>query len=155
MDDKTIKPTPVRHQIHVNLPPAKAFELFTAGMGTWWPKAYSLGSAPMKDVILEPGVGGRWIQRGQDGSECQLGKLLQWEPPARFVLAWQISGSWQYDPDLVTEVEVRFVADGSGTRVELEHRNLERFGAHLETMRAAIDGTRGWPALLASYAEAA
>ncbi len=155
MNESTITPAPVRKSIRVNAPVAKAFEVFTAGMSRWWPKGYSIGKSPMKDVILEPGVNGRWIERAEDGSECILGRVLAWEPPARFVLAWQISGEWTYDPDLVTEVEVRFIADGGGTRVELEHRNLERFGAHAEAMRTAIDGPRGWPAFLELFKVAA
>jgi uncharacterized protein YndB with AHSA1/START domain len=155
MTEPTIQPAPVRKSIRVNAPVAKAFDVFTAGMARWWPRGYSIGKAPMKEVILEPGVNGRWIERGEDGSECVLGRILAWEPPARFVLAWQISGEWKYDPALVTEVEVRFVADGTGTRVELEHRNLERFGAHAAAMRAAIDEPRGWTTFLELFKAAA
>ena len=101
---------------------------------------------------MEPRAGGRWYERGEDGSECQWGRVLSWEPPARVVLAWQINAQWQYDPDFETEVEIKFIADGTGTRVELEHRDLERYGEQAETMRATFDSDGGWNGLLAAFA---
>jgi uncharacterized protein YndB with AHSA1/START domain len=109
----------------------------------------------MKAAIIEPQVGGRWFERGEDGSECEWGHVLAWEPPARLVLAWQIDSQWRFDPTLLTEVEVRFIPDGDGTRVELEHRNIEHFGNQAEAARVALDSPMGWSGLLESYAASA
>ena len=153
MTSRTIAPAPVRKKIVVKATPDNAFKIFTEGMSGWWLKDKSIGSAPQKEVVLEPRVGGRWFERGEDGSECSWGCVLAWEPPTRLVLAWQINGSWQFDPALVTEVEVRFVAEGPRlTRVELEHRNIDRFGEQASAIRAAFDSEQGWPSLLASFA---
>jgi uncharacterized protein YndB with AHSA1/START domain len=148
----TITPAPIRKQVRVKAPPARAFEIFTAGMDRWWLKTHSISAtkSPIKDIVMEPREGGRWYERGEDGSECQWGKVLAWEPPVRVLLAWQISSQWQFDPNLVTEVEIRFTPDGTGTKVELEHRHLERLGDAAETMRQAFE--RGWGALLEEFA---
>lgn len=148
----TISPAPIRKQIRVKAPPARAFEIFTAGMSRWWLKDHTINptKSPMQDIVMEPREGGRWFERGEDGSECDWGKVLSWQPPARVLLAWQITGKWQFDPNLITEVEIRFTPDGSGTKVELEHRHLERLGDAAETMRSAFD--RGWMALLEEFA---
>ncbi len=149
---RTITIAPVRKTIRVSASPARAFEIFTAGMSRWWPPTHTILKVAPKDYILEPRVGGRWYQVGIDGSECETGKVLVWEPPGRLVLAWQITPEWTFDPDLITEVELRFVAEGDGsTRVELEHRNLERVGENAETIRAAVDAPGGWTAILESY----
>jgi len=150
-----ISPAPVRRSVKVNAAPQKAFRVFTSGMGKWWPKQHSLNTkSAQQDVIVEPHAGGRWYERSEDGSECEWGRVLTWEPPTRVVLAWQINGNWQYDRDFETEVEVRFVADGSGTRVELEHRNLERFGDKADEIRAAFDSPEGWNGGLQLFAKA-
>ena len=155
MTTTTISPAPVRRSVKVNAAPQKAFDVFTSGMGKWWPKQHSLNSkSPQQDVIVEPHAGGRWYERSEDGSECEWGRVLTWEPPARVVLAWQINGNWQYDREFETEVEVRFIADGSGTRVELEHRNLERFGDKADEVRAAFDSPEGWNGGLQLFAKA-
>ena len=101
---------------------------------------------------MEPRVGGRWFERGEDGSECEWGRVLAWEPPARLVLAWQVDAQWRFDPDFITEVEVRFIPEGDATRVELEHRNIERFGAQAEATRSALDSPDGWSGLLERFA---
>jgi uncharacterized protein YndB with AHSA1/START domain len=148
----TIMPAPIRKQLRVKAPPARAFDIFTAGMSRWWLKTHTINptKSPMTDIVIEPREGGRWFERGEDGSECQWGKVLAWEPPARLLLAWQITSQWQFDPGLVTEVEVRFTPDGSGTKVELEHRHLERLGDAAEAMRTAFEG--GWGRLLEEFA---
>jgi uncharacterized protein YndB with AHSA1/START domain len=151
----TITPAAVRRSILVQATPARAFELFTIGMGRWWPANHTIGKSPQAAVVMEPRVGGRWYERGADGSECDWGRVLAWEPPGRVLLAWQLDGTWLYDPAFVTELEIRFVAEGEGTRVELEHRNLERFGEQMAKVRASIDSDEGWPGLLARYAAAA
>jgi len=156
MTTTIIRPAPVRKSIVVKADAAHAFEVFTARISNWWPRSHSVGASPQTSVVMEPRSGGRWYEIGQDGSQCIWGKVLAWEPPSRLLLAWQISGDWKYDPDLVTEVEVKFTSLGGGeTRVELEHRNIERFGDKAETMRSAIDSEGGWSAIVKLYAEAA
>lgn len=151
---RTVTVAPVRKSIRVRVVPERAFETFTQGMGRWWNKQYSINSSPIQDVVVEPRAGGRWFERGEDGSECQWGKVLAWEPPSRLVLAWQITPSWNYDPDLVTEVEIRFIADTVGTRVELEHR-LDGYGAAAEDMSKVFDAPHAWEGLLESFAQGA
>lgn len=146
-----VTPPPVRKSVVVRASPEHAFAVFTASMGRWWLKTHKIGPAPLKDVVIEPRTGGRWFERDEDGSECDWGKVLVWEPPRRLVLTWQIGADWKFDPDFATEVEVNFIAAGKAeTRVELEHRHLERFGERAEQLRAAFDG--GWPTLVESFA---
>ena len=96
-------------------------------------------------VILEPRTGGRWYEVGVDGSECDWGHVVAWEPSTRLVLAWQIGADWKFDPQLVTEVEIRFVDLGDNrTRVDLEHRDLDRFGDSADDMRAGLGSPGGW-----------
>jgi len=148
-----IQPAPVRKSVTVKAPPSRAFEVFTSGIGRWWPKSHHISAADLQTVIIEPRLGGRWYELAVDGAECEVGKVLVWDPPERVVLAWQLTGDWKYDPELVTEVEVRFIAEGEGfTRVELEHRDLERFGDRAEATRAQIDGPSGWGGLLQLFA---
>jgi uncharacterized protein YndB with AHSA1/START domain len=77
----------------------KAFAFFTESFGSWWPAEYHIGQADMADAVLEPRKGGRWYERGTDGSECDWGRVLAWEPPHRLVVTWQVNGQWQYDDD--------------------------------------------------------
>lgn len=150
---QAILPAPVRRNFAVKAAPARAFETFTARMSAWWPKTHSINRATtMADIVVEPRSGGRWYERGADGSECQWGRVLVWEPPARLVLAWQLDASFRFNPDIVTEVEVRFLPDGAATRVEFEHRNLDRLGADAEKARGQIDGPGGWTAILELFA---
>jgi len=152
----TVMPAPVRRSVRVNAPRERAFEVFTAGIGRWWPKSHHIGAADLDTLVIEPKAGGRWYERGVDGAECEIGKVLVWEPPARLVLAWQLTADWKYDRSLITEVEVRFIADGAGaTRVELEHRDLERYGDRTDAFRQQIDSPDGWNGLLQLFAQAA
>jgi uncharacterized protein YndB with AHSA1/START domain len=152
----TIHPAPVRKSITIKADAARAFEVFTGRIERWWPRSHSIASTPRKELVLEPKVGGRWFEIGEDGSQCEWGKVLAWEPPARVLLAWQINGDWKYDPELITEVEVTFTPlDDGTTRVDLEHRNIERFGDKIEPMRAAMDSPDGWSGILKLYAELA
>jgi uncharacterized protein YndB with AHSA1/START domain len=145
-----IRPAPVRQSIAVKASQARAFEVFTRDIAKWWPASHHIGKAEMKAPMLEPCAGGRWYETGVDGSTCEWGKVLVWEPPARLVLAWQISADFKYDPNLVTEVEVTFTDAGNGmTRVDLEHRNLERFADKAESFAASV--TSGWGLLLGLY----
>jgi len=154
--NQTVIPAPVRKRVRVNAPPERAFEVFTAGIGRWWPKSHHIGASDLDAPVIEPKAGGRWYERSVDGAECEIGKVLVWEPPARLILAWQLTADWKYDRNLVTEVEVRFIPDGAGaTRVELEHRNLERYGERADVFRGQIDSAGGWSSLLQLFAEAA
>jgi uncharacterized protein YndB with AHSA1/START domain len=147
---------PVQRQVVVPAAPDRAFDVFTAGMTRWWPKEHHIGSAPIDEIVIEPREGGRWFTRHQDGSETSTGYVAAWDPPSRVVLTWQISADWEFDASLITTVEVRFTQDGPDrTLVELEHRDLERFGAESERMREMFDGPSAWAATLAAYAEAA
>jgi uncharacterized protein YndB with AHSA1/START domain len=154
--NKTIVPAPVRKSVRVGAPPERAFKVFTAGIGRWWPKSHHIGAADLDFQVIETKAGGRWYERGVDGSECDIGKVLVWEPPTRLVLNWQVSADWAFDPGLITEVEVRFIADGANsTRVELEHRNLERYGERADSYRATIDSPEGWTGILQLFKQTA
>lgn len=142
---------PIRHAVHVKAAPPKAFEIFTGQIGRWWPKGNGVGAKPLVEVVLEPRVGGRWVERDADGHETQWGQVLVWAPPGRLVLAWQLNREMRFDPDLITEVELTFAAaDGGGTDVRLEHRNLERFGQDGAKWIASIGG--GWSQKLGEFA---
>jgi uncharacterized protein YndB with AHSA1/START domain len=142
----------VKKQVFVKTTPERAFEVFTTEMSTWWPLAtHHISKIDAKNAVIEPFVGGRWFERGVDDSECDWGTVLAWDPPARLVLAWQISADWQHDKALMTEVEVRFTAENGGTRVDLEHRLLRNFGPRAEEMRGIFDSQGGWNGMLAAY----
>ena len=144
---------PVRTEVRVAVPPARAFEAFTAEFSAWWPlDSHHIGAGDAAEGILEPRTGGRWYERGVDGSECEWGRVLAFEPPRRLLLQWSIDADWRYDPGLHTEVEVTFEPDGDGTRVRLEHRNLEAFADRAAEVRAAVGSDGGWPGLLERYA---
>ena len=147
----TIRIAPVRKTVRVATGPERAFELFTAGMKRWWPEGHSLLGEPVVAIVVEPQAGGRWFERGESGREYEWGKVLSWDPPGRVLLAWQLDTQWQYDKDLLTELEIRFVADGDGTVVELEHR-LDGYGAAAEQMKAALEGPDAWEGILNGYA---
>jgi uncharacterized protein YndB with AHSA1/START domain len=147
-----VRPAPVRKSIHVKAPPEHAFDVFANGIGRWWPKTHKIGQADLERPVIEPRDGGRWYELDVDGSECEIGKVAIWDPPSRLVLVWQLTPEFVFDPQLITEVEVIFTPEGSGTRVDLEHRNLERMGEKAETMRESVGGPGGWPALLELFA---
>jgi len=147
---KSISIASVRKTVIVDATPQRAFEVFTAGIDRWWPKAHALGAAPLRESIIEPFVGGRWYTKFEDGSEVVVGHIRVWQPGERLVFSWEISAKWQPEArvELASEVEVRFMPASEGcTRIELEHRDFERMGAtDGETMRNSVDG--GWPAIL-------
>ena len=143
---------PIVQSVEVKAPPARAFELFTHQMGAWWPHGKTIGKNPHAAIVVEPKDGGRWFERDAEGNETQWGKVLAWQPPGRLLLAWQLSTTWAFDPQLITEVELSFAAlPNGGTRVTLEHRNLERFGTDAEKHAASIRG--GWPTLVGLFAQ--
>jgi uncharacterized protein YndB with AHSA1/START domain len=152
-----IDPNKITKTVNVQATQDVAWRVFTEKMAAWWPLAhYKIGSAKAVDAVIEPRVGGRWFERGEDGSTCQWGSVIAWEPPSRLVLTWDVSADWKYDPALNTEIEVRFIAEGkSQTRVELEHRHLERYGVRREEMRRIYDTEGDWGRLLQAFAAVA
>jgi uncharacterized protein YndB with AHSA1/START domain len=154
MTAPTDSTAPVRKSITVKASPERAFEIFTEGIDTWWPRSHHIGKSPMKKSIVEGRVGGRCYSEQIDGTECDWGQVLVWEPPHRFVMAWQVSPTWQYEPDLTksSEVEVIFSPEPGGfTRVDLEHRHFERHGEGAGSMRAGVDTPNGWNGMLQLY----
>ena len=146
-----IKIAPVRKSIRVNAEPARAFEVFTAGLGRWWPRDKGIGKLPMKSAIMETRLGGRWYELADDGTQTNVGRIIVGEPPQRFVITWDINSKWKPDTTISSEVEVKFIPDGiNGTRVELEHRKFEQMGPEQgETMREHVDS--GWPGMLERF----
>ena len=153
-DARLITIAPVRTSIRVNTRQARAFEVFTAGLDRWWPKEHFIGPSPVKKSAIEPRVGGRWYETGEDGSETTVGHILVWDPPRRFVMSWEISSNWEPEPGGGTEVEVRFTAQGEDvTLVELEHRLFERLGTEGGTkIHDSVE--RGLPGILELFKHA-
>jgi uncharacterized protein YndB with AHSA1/START domain len=146
---------PVRKSITVKASPEHAFEVFTAGFDSWWPRGHHIGKSPMTRAIIEGRAGGRCYAEQADGTESDWGQVLTWDPPRRFVIAWQINLKWEYEPDLAksSDVEFSFTPLGDGrTRVDLEHRHLSRHGAGFEEMRKGVDSPDGWGTLMELYA---
>ena len=153
---ETVQNILVRKRIVVEAPRPFVFDFFTSRQNEWWPRPHHIGGKEPFTAIVEPHTGGRWYERADDGSECNWGKVLVWEPPARVVLSWDIGADWQYDPLLGTEVELTFVAEGpERTLVMLEHRKLERYADKAELMRAMFDSDDAWLATLKAFAEGA
>ncbi len=146
----------VRREIVVNTPIAHAFATFVERFGDFKPKEHNLLGAPITTTTFEPQVGGHIIDRAEDGSECRWARVLVYDPPDRVVFSWDISPYWQLesDPSHASEVEVRFVAESAErTRLELEHRNIDRHGPGWEGLREGVEGDGGWPLYLARYAD--
>jgi len=148
--------TSIRTQIVVEAPIERAFAVFTEDFGSFKPPEHNLLSVEIAETVFEPQVGGHLYDRGVDGSECRWARVLAYEPPDRVVISWDISPHWQIeaDPSKTSEVEVRFIAESPDrTRVELEHRNLDRHGDGWEGVREGVAGDGGWPTYLSRYAE--
>jgi hypothetical protein len=145
----------VAKTIVVEVPRVQAFAFFIR-QEAWWPvQTHHLAEPPGETVILEPFVGGRWFERWHDGRECDWGTVLIWEPPRRIVVTWQVGPGWIYEPDrsMASEIEVRFLAESpQRTRIEFEHRHLERYGEQAERMRAILDAPGGAAGVLQAYA---
>jgi uncharacterized protein YndB with AHSA1/START domain len=147
-------PAVVSRQIIVAAPIDRAFEVFTARFGDFKPPEHNLLGAPIVETEFEPRVGGHIVDRGADGRECRWARVLAYEPPNRVVFSWDISPQWslEADPDNTSEVEVRFVAESDHrTRVELEHRNIDRHGPDWAAVSDGVGGGRGWPLYLERY----
>jgi uncharacterized protein YndB with AHSA1/START domain len=137
----------VRESILVEASAERAFSVFTDGIASWWPEDHHILQAELAEMVFEPHVGGHVYDRGVDGSECRWARVLAYEPPHRLVFSWDIRLDWQIesDPAKTSEVEVRFIPEASDrTRVELEHRHLERHGDGWENMRDAVGSPDGW-----------
>ena len=146
----------IRTSIVVEAPIERAFSVFTEDFGDIKPREHNMLGVDIAESVFEPRAGGHIYDRGVDGSECRWARVLAYEPPNRVVFTWDISPHWQIETDLekTSEVEVRFIAETPGrTRVELEHRNLDRHGDGWEGMRAGVDSGDGWPLYLARFAE--
>jgi uncharacterized protein YndB with AHSA1/START domain len=147
--------TSVQTSIVVEVPIERAFSVFTDEIGSWWNPEHHILDAELAEMVFEPRVGGHVYDRGVDGSECRWARVLAYEPPNRVVFSWDINPQWQLETDLerTSEVEVRFVAEEPDrTRVELEHRNLDRHGEGWERMRDAVGSDEGWPVGLRDFA---
>jgi uncharacterized protein YndB with AHSA1/START domain len=148
--------TSIRSSIVVEAPIEQAFSVFTEDFGSFKPREHNMLSVDIDETVFETHVGGNIYDRGVDGSECRWARVLAYEPPDRVVFSWDISPQWQIetDPGRTSEVEVRFIAEAPDrTRVELEHRNLERHGEGWEGVREGVGGDGGWPLYLARFAE--
>jgi uncharacterized protein YndB with AHSA1/START domain len=148
----------IQTDIVVDVPIERAFRVFTEDFDRIKPRDHNLLAVDIAESVFEPRVGGHIYDRGVDGSECRWARVLVYEPPERLVFTWDISPQWQLESDLdrASEVEVRFVAEtAERTRVELEHRNLNRHVEGWETVRESVAGDQGWPLYLRRFAEAA
>jgi uncharacterized protein YndB with AHSA1/START domain len=145
----------VRRSIVVDAPQDRCFETFV-NMTSWWPLAtHTIGEAPARASIVQTRAGGRWYGVDKNGDEHEIGKVLAYEPPHRLLLSWEISCAWKHDENVASEIEVRFVPESPArTRIELEHRNLEVYGADAETARDTYEGDGAWTYVLAAYAKA-
>jgi uncharacterized protein YndB with AHSA1/START domain len=147
---------PVRTSIVVQAPIAKAFEVFTADIGSWWPETHHILEGELAEMVFEPRAGGHVYDRATDGSECRWARVLAYEPPDRVVFSWDINLQWhlESDPERTSEVEVRFIAEtDTRTRVELEHRGIERHGEGWEAMHESVGSPEGWGGGLRAFAQ--
>ena len=148
--------TSVKHSIVVEAPLARAFKVFTEKFGSFKPAEHNLLAVQIAETVFEPRVGGYLYDRGIDGSVCRWARVLAYEPPNRVLLSWDISPQWQIetDPKKTSEWEVRFTAETAHrTRVEIEHRNLERHGEGWQSVRDGVGGDQGWPLYLRRFAD--
>lgn len=151
-----ISPASVKQSVVVEAPIEHAFKVFTEQFGSFKPREHNMLAVPIAETVFEPRVGGHIYDRGVDGSECRWARVLAYEPPNRVLLSWEISPRWQIetDPEKTSEWEVRFTAETAHrTRVELEHRKLDRHGDGWQGMRDGVASDQGWPLYLRRYAD--
>jgi uncharacterized protein YndB with AHSA1/START domain len=150
--------TTYRTTVTVQAPIERAFKVFTDGFDTWWPRSHHIGTPEMAEAVLEPRLGGRWFERGVDGSECDWGQVLAWEPPAHVAVSWQIDGEFKKDDDTshASRVDVWFTAaDENTTVVELAHSGLDRHGETWQQLRTGISNAEGgWPDIIRRFVDA-
>jgi uncharacterized protein YndB with AHSA1/START domain len=141
----------VHKSVRVKAPIQRAFDVFTTGLMRWWPLDHGIGKKPIAKVLIEPRLGGRWLEISEDGTETPVATITLWEPPHRLVMLWQINAQWKPDTAMKSEVDVRFIADGpDATLIELVHHKFETMGAEAgASMRKDVDG--GWPGLLQRF----
>jgi uncharacterized protein YndB with AHSA1/START domain len=148
---------PIRKSVTVNASVEQAFALFVDRFDAIKPREHNLLAVPIRETVFEPRVGGHIYDVGADGSECRWARVLVYEPPTRLLFSWDIGPTWQLEPDSskTSEVEVCFIAESDmRTRVELEHRHLERHGSDWRLVAEGVQGEAGWPLYLHRYAEA-
>ena len=158
MSPETAAMAAYKRTMLVNVPIERAFKVFTEKMGAWWPASHHVGGTPFKDILMDRRTGGRWYEINAEGQECIWGSVLAWEPPNRVVLSWHLQPDWSVNMDMArsSEVSMEFVSEGpEKTRLEFEHRHLERHGAGWEKMRAEVGSDGGWPMILELYLKAA
>lgn len=149
---------PIRKSIVVNTGVERAFALFIHQFDAIKPREHNLLPVPIVETVFEPRAGGHIYDVGIDGSRCEWSRVLAYEPPSRVVISWDIGPTWQLeaDPAKTSEVEVRFIAESDDrTRVELEHRHLDRHGAGWQAVADGVDGDAGWPLYLSRYGDLA
>jgi len=147
----------VKRTLRVNVPIEFAFRMLTQKMGTWWPATHHIGNTPFVEVLMEPRAGGRWFERNVTGAECEWGRVLVWEPPHRVVVSWHLQPDWTFNADMsrASEVSFEFVAEGpEATRMEFEHRHIERHGEGWEKLFAGVDSPGGWTLVLGEFEKA-
>jgi uncharacterized protein YndB with AHSA1/START domain len=140
---------PIKKEVLVAASQETAFNVFTQKMDLWWPRTHHVGSCPMTETVLEPGINGRWYSKHEDGSEVNVGQVLVWDPFSRLMLNWQINGDFQYTPTLRSEVEVQFIAEGpKQTRVKFEHRDLDQLTGGAKVIESMDEG---WGLIMSLY----
>lgn len=150
--------TSVRKTVTVNAPIERAFDVFTSGFDSWWPRSHHIAKVDMAEAILEPRAGGRWYERGADGSECDWGTVLEYDRPNHVALSWRLNGDFAYDPDPEhqSRVDVRFTPESATvTHVELVHSQLDRHGETWRALRDGVSSDGGWAGLLETFAHVA
>jgi uncharacterized protein YndB with AHSA1/START domain len=153
---KAMQETSVHLQIVVDAPIERAFRVFTEEFDRIKPREHNLLAVAIAETVFEPRVGGHVYDRGVDGSECRWARVLVYEPPHRIVISWDINPQWQIEtnPARTSEVEIRFIAESpTRTRVELEHRNLDRHAEGWEAERDSIRSEDGWPLYLQRFGD--
>ncbi len=150
------RPATIRHTVVVNAPLDRAFRVFTEQFGDFKPREHNLMSVPIAETVFEPRVGGHIYDRGEDGTLCKWATIVAYEPPSHVVFTWNIGPTWQLETDAArcSEVDVRFTAETADrTRVELEHRHIERHAEGWEAVAAGVGGEGGWPLYLRRYVD--